>query len=38
MKNKNNVKKRVWEIDLLRGILVVFLIIFHTIYDLEFFL
>lgn len=37
MKNKNNVKKRVWEIDLLRGILVVFLIIFHTIYDLEFF-
>lgn len=37
METKNNAEKRVWEIDLLRGILVVFLIIMHTIYDLEFF-
>jgi len=33
---KNDSNNRVWEIDMLRGILVVFLIIFHTIYDLEF--
>ncbi|NLP14431.1 MAG: DUF1624 domain-containing protein [Clostridium sp.] len=37
MGKKDVLQKRVWEIDMLRGILVVFLIILHTIFDLEFF-
>lgn len=32
-----NIEKRFWEIDLLRGIAVVMLIFFHSLYDLNFF-
>lgn len=34
---KSAMKKRVWEIDMLRGILIITMIILHTLYDLEFF-
>ncbi|WP_265446420.1 heparan-alpha-glucosaminide N-acetyltransferase [Acetivibrio straminisolvens] len=36
IKGKNTSSERIWEIDVLRGILVIIMVILHILYDLEF--
>jgi len=36
IKKESSVRERIWEIDVLRGILVIIMVVLHILFDLEF--
>jgi len=38
IKKESSVRERIWEIDVLRGILVIIMVVLHILFDLELFI